>query len=151
MARIKYVLNERRLALIAASAPFSASTTPTPLGAVATGHVPFSATGAVDPALGLQAVRGEAALPAWVYENMQEEALKLTPEEEGMIEEGEEGAAEVETQEQRQEAEETKPVVEGNTVAKQEVESRDEGWGGGEEAREFVRDVQVKDGHVQKK
>ncbi|MGG6498507.1 UNVERIFIED_CONTAM: hypothetical protein NY603_36825, partial [Bacteroidetes bacterium 56_B9] len=78
-------------ALIAAAAPQRASTISTPFGAVAAGHVPFSATGAVDPALALQATRGEAdlAAAASMYENMKE-SLQLSEEEQGMIEEDEE-------------------------------------------------------------
>lgn len=46
---------------------------------------------------------------------------------------------------------EDEPFVADSEVAKEEVESRDEGFGGGKEAKEFVDDVKVENGHVQKK
>lgn len=140
MARIKYVLNERRLALLAATSPLASFTSPL------AGHVPYSATGVTDPAIPLSALRGKSALPAWVYDRAE---LTLSPEEEGMLEDGE-GDGEDAT-EAEQVADQTAPVVEGETVGKQEVESRDEGFGGGKEAKEFVEEVQVRDGHVGKK
>lgn len=119
MARIKYVLNERRLALLAAAAPLDTRAPP---------NLPFSSTGKSDPALGLAALRGQ--------EPSIEAMEKLFMERmEGDGNGNEDGVA----------------VVEDDQVGKEEVESRDEGFGGGQEAREFVRDVKVEDGHVEKK
>jgi large subunit ribosomal protein L47 len=42
-------------------------------------------------------------------------------------------------------------VVPEEQVAQEEIESRDEGFGGGQEAKEFVEQVKVEDGHVEKK
>ncbi len=42
-------------------------------------------------------------------------------------------------------------MVEDAEVAKEEVESRDEGWGGGEEAKEFVERTDVEGGVVRRK
>ena len=42
-------------------------------------------------------------------------------------------------------------VVSDSEVAREEVEARDEGFGGGKEAKEFVNDIKVEQGHVQKK
>ena len=42
-------------------------------------------------------------------------------------------------------------VVADEEVGKEEVESRDEGFGGGQEAKEFVDDIKVENGHVEKK
>ena len=41
-------------------------------------------------------------------------------------------------------------VVDDGEVAKEEVESRDEGWGGGQEARDFVEETDVDGGTVRK-
>lgn len=56
MARIKYVLNERRLALIAAGA----ATRPAPPAGV---HVPFSLPGRNDPMAALEALAGVTPVP----------------------------------------------------------------------------------------
>jgi large subunit ribosomal protein L47 len=45
----------------------------------------------------------------------------------------------------------TESSVEDSEVAKEEVESRDEGFGGGQEAKDFVDDIKVENGHVEKK
>lgn len=42
-------------------------------------------------------------------------------------------------------------VARDEEVGKEEVEARDEGFGGGQEAKDFVDEVEVKDGHVGKK
>ena len=42
-------------------------------------------------------------------------------------------------------------VVADEEVGKEEVESRDEGFGGGQEAKEFVDDIKDENGHVEKK
>lgn len=58
----------------------------------------------------------------------------------------------VEEGELEAEAGQHETVVSDAEVGKEEVESRDEGFGGGEEAKEFVEDVKVtEDGHVIKK
>lgn len=46
---------------------------------------------------------------------------------------------------------EDEAFVQDSEVAREEVEARDEGFGGGKEAKEFVDDVKVEDGHVQKR
>lgn len=143
MARIKYVLNERRLALIASA---NASSNGITNQAQPQPSFPFSSSGASDPALQLEALRGESALPAWVYAKGADK-LAEGLEEEGLFEDEDADA----DAEQRAVADEEAPVVAEEQVGKEEVESRDEGFGGGQEAKEFVRDVEVKDGHVQKK
>lgn len=89
MARIKYVLNERRLGIMAVAEPDI-----------------------------------EAQLA-------QEMAAELA--EDGLSHDGSEA------------------VLEDGEVGKEEVESRDEGFGGGQEAKGFVDDIKVEGGHVQKK
>jgi len=42
-------------------------------------------------------------------------------------------------------------VVEDEEVAREEVEARDEGFGGGQEAKDFVDEVKIENGHVEKK
>lgn len=42
-------------------------------------------------------------------------------------------------------------VVQDGQVGKEEVEARDEGFGGGQEAKQFVDEVKVEQGHVGKK
>ena len=90
MARIKYVLNERRLGIMAVAEP---------------------------------------DIEAQLAEEM---AAELA--EDGEIVMEEEDAA-----------------VSDSEVGKEEVEARDEGFGGGKEAKEFVDDIKVEQGHVQKK
>jgi large subunit ribosomal protein L47 len=46
---------------------------------------------------------------------------------------------------------ENESVVEDEEVAREEVEARDEGFGGGQEAKDFVDEVKVENGHVEKK
>lgn len=88
MARIKYVLNERRLGIMAVAEPDV-----------------------------------EAELAADMAAELQEDG-------EGVEEDA---------------------VVQDGQVGREEVEARDEGFGGGQEAKEFVEDVKVDGGHVQKK
>ncbi|KAI9634090.1 mitochondrial 39-S ribosomal protein L47 (MRP-L47)-domain-containing protein [Dioszegia hungarica] len=127
MARIKYVLNERRLGLLAAASPYQ-STAP---------NVPFSASTSSDPFAGIDALRNTAEIPTWIQTG------PTIAESEAEIAEGETGELEAE-------AGEHETVVSDAEVGKEEVESRDEGFGGGEEAKEFVRDVQVGEGgHVE--
>lgn len=129
MARIKYVLNERRLGLIAATNPLIERPKP---------KLPWSALPTNDPAAGVEALRGEVPAPTHILRTQSARAAPVDPEQ---VEEGDlEG-----------EADRTEPIVPTQEVAKQEVEARDEGFGGGEEAKEFVQEVEVKDGHVQKK
>jgi large subunit ribosomal protein L47 len=114
MARIKYVLNERRLGLIAAANPLITQKAP---------MVPFSSSKLNDPMSAIEALRGlsiskSSAAPA------PKEVLR---------------------------ADEEAAVVTSGEVAKQEVEGRDEGFGGGKEAETFVDDVVVRDGHVEKR
>lgn len=126
MARIKYVLNERRLGLIAATNPLIERPKP---------KLPWSALPTNDPAAGVEALRGEVPAPTHVLRTQTARAAPVDPELEA--EEGE--------------ADRTEPVVPPQEVAKQEVEARDEGFGGGKEAKEFVQEIEVKDGHVQRK
>jgi large subunit ribosomal protein L47 len=115
MARIKYVLNERRLGLIAAATPLVDRPAP---------HIPWSASGSSDPHAGVAAVRGEAPIPAGILSH------EVAPVQSKVAEEA---------------------VVGDEQVAEEEVESRDEGWGGGAEAKQFVREVGVRDdGKVEK-
>lgn len=114
MARIKYVLNERRLGLIAAA---------TPQLQRPAAHIPWSAMASSDPFAAVAAARGDVPLPIGVL------ADETT--------EGQTGTEEA--------------VVPEEQVAQEEVESRDEGFGGGQEAKEFVEQVKVDDGHVEKK
>ena len=100
MARIKFVLNERRLGLMAAAAPLIDRPLP---------KVPFTPSGRPDPAAGIEALN---ALP--VGEHL------------------------------------PGSVVRDREVAREEVEARDEGFGGGKEAEEFVEHVVVKEGHVER-
>lgn len=88
MARIKYVLNERRLGIMAVAEPDI-----------------------------------EAELAAEMAAELQEDDVK-----------------DAET-----------PVAQDQEIGIEEVEARDEGFGGGEEAKQFVEDVKVEGGHVQKK
>jgi large subunit ribosomal protein L47 len=124
MARIKYILNERRLGLLAAASPLTPSST----------QIPFSASPSSDPFAGIEALRGVAEIPTWIQTG------PTVPE--SQVEEGELEA----------EAGQHETVVSDAEVGKEEVESRDEGFGGGQEAKEFVNDVKVtEDGHVVKK
>jgi len=98
----------------------------------------------MDPVRTHEAIRGIAALPELVRSVLEDgmEARLQRPgkkrasrESVSMLEEEGEGEA----------------VVGDEDVAKEEVESRDEGWGGGEEARESVQEMEVEDGTVRKK
>ncbi|OCF38105.1 hypothetical protein I317_01526 [Kwoniella heveanensis CBS 569] len=121
MARIKYVLNERRLGLIAAAGPqLVRQVEPT--------FVPWSASATTDPAGATAAIRGEIEAPLRVLR--------------GKVRKGRAAAAGA--------ADES--FIEDEVVNEEEVESRDEGFGGGKEAEEFVKEVEVKeDGKVEKK
>jgi large subunit ribosomal protein L47 len=123
MARIKYVLNERRLGLIAATAP------------------------------GLQE---RAALPTWTDpKGMQKALWNQTPVVDIRVPKAyrhlmvEGGVTHEQSQSQDGEEE---PVVSDEEISESEVEGRDEGFGGGKEAEEFVDDVEIgEDGRVHKK
>lgn len=116
MARIKYVLNERRLALIAAAESARPASSPR---VKVHGSSPL---GTADP-LSLSGFETGATRVQW---------SRGTPQAES--------PANVATQADEQ-ADVVPPVVEGESVAKQEVESRDEGFGGGDEAKEFVKQM----------
>ncbi|WWC91707.1 uncharacterized protein L201_006653 [Kwoniella dendrophila CBS 6074] len=118
MARIKYVLNERRLGLIAAAGPrFNVE----PI------HVPWSASSSTDPAGATLAIRGELPIPLHILQSKSSNQKQLSPSEESFIEDEEE-------------------------VAKEEIESRDEGFGGGKEAEQFDEQIKINDsGKVEKK
>lgn len=111
MARIKYVLNERRLALIAAAAPNNKSSAALSL------LPPFSSiTNRADPLTAAEAL----ATPEG---EVRTDILRSPAEDEkpAVVEPGMEGAPE-------------------DGVAQEEVEARDEGFGGGQEAQQFVED-----------
>lgn len=105
MARIKYILNERRLALIAAAAPNTpnAAHTLPPFSSITNRSDPLSAAEAL--ATPDEAVRTDI-LRSVISETAKTEADEL-PE---------------------------------DGVAQEEVESKDQGYGGGKEAEEFVQD-----------
>ncbi|WWC72028.1 mitochondrial 54S ribosomal protein uL29m [Kwoniella pini CBS 10737] len=127
MARIKYVLNERRLGLIAAAGPkFNIEPV----------HVPWSASGSTDPAGATLAIRGESPIPLHILQSK-----PLTKKLVGSDSPGAESGSFTE-----------EPIVEQEQVAKEEVESRDEGFGGGKEAETFDEQVKITDdGKVEKK
>ena len=122
MARIKLVLNERRLALVAVAGPLSRNKQPVPMW--------------MDPGGTHKAIRRLSRLPT------------VGP-----------SGEEIEIPEAIYNQSENKPrqspagsdkhaVVDEGEVAKEEVESRDEGWGGGEEADKFVKTTHVVDGSI---
>lgn len=130
MARIKYVLNERRLALVAAAE--SARPTSHPATKV---HA-RSPLGSADP----------LSLTGF-------EEFKLTAEEEALLADEFNGDAEGlsggfgDGERQKMDlnvGKEGKAVAEESEVAQAEVESRDEGFGGGSEAKEFVKTMNEK-------
>ncbi|OCF61297.1 hypothetical protein L486_00944 [Kwoniella mangroviensis CBS 10435] len=118
MARIKYVLNERRLGLIAAAGPrFNVD----PI------HVPWSASPTTDPAGATLAIRGESPIPRHILQSKSRSKDQASPASE-------------------------ESFVEDEEVAKEEVESRDEGFGGAEEAKQFDEQIKVDEsGKVEKK
>jgi len=122
MARIKYVLNERRLALLASTLPhLPKSSLPV---------IPSSLPGQNDPLAAVEALHGAPA-PSLVKSSLT--STGAAADEQGSV------------------ADEMESVEKEGLVGKDEVESRDEGFGGGKEAEEFVRDVQVgEDGTVKK-
>lgn len=118
MARIKYVLNERRLALLAAAE----STRPTDSPKV---KVPGkSPLGAADP-LSLSGFEKSEDRVQWYRGH---------------------GEALGDGERQKEDQLEEKPVaVPEEDVSKEEVEARDEGFGSGKEAKEFVKEMEKKE------
>jgi len=109
MARIKYVLNERRLALIATAESLR------PVAQKVHGSSPL---GRADP----------MSLTGWEKER----GFKFEPVLPGsQLGDGERQKRDIEHQEEA--------IVEGESVAKEEIEGRDEGFGSGKEAEEFVK------------
>ena len=114
MARIKYVLNERRLALIATAESLR------PTAQKVHGTSPL---GMADP----------MSLTGWE----QERGIRF---DRGVIDESTTASGLGDGERQKRDMEEEKePVVEGESVAKEEIEGRDEGFGSGKEAEEFVK------------
>ena len=137
MARIKYILNERRLALDAALGPsHDPSTLPT--------HIPWSGSPSTsDPFAALDAKRGEAPPEFFSLDHHHSAPQASMYEDDELVSdaelmEAEEPDVEVDTEQEKQTYAD-EPVVEGETVAKEEIESRDEGWGGGEQAKKFAK------------
>lgn len=156
MSRIKYILNERRLALISAAQSTRPASHPqpkiegiSPLGsvdpmalsgweegikAVGVSEVPVSGVDYPQKQKGgkIFAVGTGAGAGAVIGALADREGLSggLGDGERQKMDLGEEGEGE--------------SVVEGESVAQEEVEGRDEGFGGGREARDFVEDVNVK-------
>nr|ODN91758.1 hypothetical protein L203_01009 [Cryptococcus depauperatus CBS 7841] len=125
MARIKYVLNERRLGLIAAAGPQLAYT---PEGSedlkpIPMAHIPWSSSNTSDPAGATAAIRGVPPNSKRVNQFLRAQDSSPAKEE---------------------------SFVEDEEVAKEEVEARDEGFGGGKEAEHFTKEVNVIDGKVEK-
>jgi large subunit ribosomal protein L47 len=125
MARIKYVLNERRLALVAAAESSRPTSHPairvharSPLGTAD----PLSLTGFEE----IEYTAEEKALLADEV-NGDEEGLS------GGFGDGERQKMDLNV------GKEGKAVAEKAEVSQAEVESRDEGFGGGSEAKEFVK------------
>ena len=119
MARIKYVLNERRLALIATAE----STRPNASATKVHGTSPL---GRADP-MSLTGWEKTSSIP-FSFDLDSSQAARDTGD-------GERQKLDVE--------EPVDPVVEGESVAKEEIEGRDEGFGSGEEAKEFVKNTKV--------
>lgn len=187
MAGIKYVLNERRLALIAAETPHTLPQHPAqrdlPLWAdpsrsqlALRGDIPIPGGFFYDPTLPVEARtrrrgrssdvgRSEGGEGSLVAAGLGEAALgeALTDEvarndgdddddqEEGEEDEehdGEEDGLELEEQDVGGD----EVAVGDEDLSEREVDARDEGFGGGEEAKDFVDDVEVDDnGHVKKR
>ena len=124
MARIKFVLNERRLALIAVVGPrMKGPEVPVPEW--------------MDPAGTHLAMRGIVPLP--VYTKAVRKGKKRARVVHGDSPPSEDGRPEGQVGD-------LDPVVATEEVAKEEVESRDEGWGGGKEAEQFVADTKLDSG-----
>ena len=121
MARIKYVLNERRLGLIAATAPALPAKELLPSW--------------VDPARVQAALRAESTLPKLSHQLQQKATARIPMTTKGA---GRRRGKSGKTLMKKESG-----VVRDEEVAKEEVESRDEGWGGGKEAEEFVADTNV--------
>jgi large subunit ribosomal protein L47 len=125
MARIKLVLNERRLGLIAAVAPTLEERDPMPLWSDPSGS---------QKALWAQTTFTDVRVPK-AHRHLLETAPTPDSLEQTQSQEGEE-----------------QPIVDESELSETEVEGRDEGFGGGKEAEQFVDDVEVgDDGRVHKK
>ena len=133
MARIKLVLNERRLGLIAATGP------DLPEPAV---RVPEW----MDPMGTHAAIRGIAKVPEIATRGKGRKTRVR-----GEMSQPNGRAAQIRGDDGLQEeGQGEKAVVDNKEVGKEEVESRDEGWGGGREAKEFVEDTEVEGGIVKR-
>jgi len=122
MARIKYVLNERRLGLIATAAPTLPPRSKMPIWS--------------DPTGSQNAMWDEVDFPDVRIPKRHRHILDQSRSLE---------------QKQSQEGEE-QPIVGDEEISESEVEGRDEGFGGGKEAEEFVDDIEIgDDGRVHKK
>ena len=119
------MLNERRLGLIAATVPSLPRHERLPSW--------------VDPAMVQVALRGGSNLPKLYYQLQK----KADPRRKRV------GSGRAKGRRDSKEA--ATGVVRDEDVAKEEVESRDEGWGGGKEAEEFVADTDVGDGAEKQK
>ena len=127
MARIKFVLQERRLGLMAAAAPVIHKDRPRAPAWVD----PMNTQGALSGTTNFTDVR----IPR---------LLRRSPE--AAATESGDVHANAATRSKAKSS-----VVKGESVANEEVESRDEGFGGGKEAEAFDKDVTVdEDGHVRK-
>ena len=125
MARIKFVLNERRLGLIAVVGPtMNQPEVPVPTW--------------MDPSGTHLAMRGVVPLP--VYTKSTRKGRRMAQAAHG-------GNPRSETGKPEGQAGDLNPVVATEEVAKEEVESRDEGWGGGKEAERFVAETKVDGGN----
>ncbi|ODN77700.1 hypothetical protein L202_04845 [Cryptococcus amylolentus CBS 6039] len=124
MARIKYVLNERRLGLIATAGPHLPDAP----------RVPWSSSPTTDPAGSTDAIRGVQPLSPRLAAFLRDYPSVGGGNAVAELEGGEESS-----------------FVEDGEVAEEEVEARDEGFGGGKEAKEFDAETVVNDGKVEKK
>jgi large subunit ribosomal protein L47 len=121
MARIKYVLNERRLALIA-TAEF---TRPSESRRKVHGKSPL---GRSDP----------MSLTGWEKDVSVPISFDLSRPASKELDTGDGERQKLDTYEPAD------PVIDGDSVSKQEIEGRDEGFGSGKEAEEFVKNTNIK-------
>jgi large subunit ribosomal protein L47 len=132
MARIKYVLNERRLALIAAAE----STRPAESIVKVHGTSPL---GRADP-MSLTGWEQGSQIP--YSTTTLSESLQIGEEADvaglsGGLGDGERQKMDL------PESGETEDVVKGESVSQEEIEAKDEGFGGGKEAKDFVKNTQI--------
>ncbi len=141
MARIKYVLNERRLALLAVTNATRPATHPSIL---VQGKSPL---GTADP-LSLSGFEGTAGSSSSLS-SLEESLLAESEVNEEVGDDGAESGGEGDGERQKS-GEADREVIRGGQgtvvgegeVGKSEVESRDEGFGGGREGREFVKEME---------